>query len=189
MKNLTIFFLFIILGCGGGGGSDSQPPLKHLYVLAGQSNMRVMPTEAFSKWMPQDTIIVKYTVDGTCIKEWNAGLYKGILTRLPKEYDDMTLVWMQGECDARNFNSDTYYDDFLKLVELIGADHVVIGRLCHFYIGFADGDNLRAVQETIGNELGCWVNTDDLECDGHFDDYETLGKRFADACKSLNRIC
>ena len=120
-----------------------------------------------------------------------------------------TLIWMQGERDAKERLADRYEEAFLGLLQQIRTDleiddlNYIIGRLSDWGVGRHDWDKIREVQQKLG-EAGpgrAWVNTDDLNDDNAATDgtplgggnhlhysrtgYDLLAKRYVEKVKEL----
>lgn len=125
------------------------------------------------------------------------------------QFDTVTLLWMQGEKDAREAHGDVYEESLEGLVRQLSGDlgrddvGVVIGRLSDF-----DNDNsqyphwtkVRQAQLSFvsSHARAAWVNTDDLndgfDAEGkaiandlHYsvEGYKTFGQRLARAAIGL----
>ena len=120
----------------------------------------------------------------------------------------VTLIWMQGERDAKEGLSARYEKAFRGLLEQIKTDleikdvNYVIGRLSDAGLGKKDWDRIREIQQKPG-EAGpraAWVNTDDLNDDNvgrdgtplepnhlHYSKagYDLLARRYVEKIKEL----
>ena len=171
---------------------------KHLFVLSGQSNMLGMdPAETFIPKLAQyfganKIEVVKHADGGKPIRRWDkkwlatgaqnpneiGDIYDTLLAKVKKQtagqrYRSVTLVWMQGERDAREGLGDLYEQAFSNLLEQLKIDlaidkiNFVIGRLSDFDMKnqrYPDWTKIRQVQEQIANNSvsGTWVDTDDF---------------------------
>lgn len=210
-----------------------SPPGKHLFILSGQSNMREPMIGTFSatvkKALGEDKVIVASNgLPGQPILRWYrkwtppeggkkpelvGDIYDKLLAIVQKsirgqKLESVTLIWMQGEEDARLGFGSRYEESFLGLLEQFKADlglqkiNFVLGRINDYWLpggGIVDGDLMRALQVKMAEsrDEGAWINTDDLntgvnpwgtyEIDGgHFPNcgYVVMGQRFArQACK------
>ena len=171
---------------------------KHVFILSGQSNMvGLNPEQSFSPTINTEfekahTIIIKDALGGQPISRWykdwkspkgeTSNLRGDLYNRLMKKvYDSIsnkkiktvTLVWMQGERDARMKYGDVYEKSLLGLYNQISKDlnrtdvNFVIGRLNDFDMRnekWPHWTKLRQIQVKIGesNPRFGWINTDDL---------------------------
>jgi hypothetical protein len=199
----------------------------HLILLSGQSNMANMnPAQVFTPEVEkhfgaENVVIVKVARSGQPIRRWYKGwkvtdgqkpgqigdIYEKLMKETKaamggKSVKSATLVWMQGERDAKEGLSSQYEAAFLGLLAQIKADlevedlNYVIGRLSDSGLGKKEWDNIRAIQQKLG-EAGsgaAWVNTDDLNDDvaGNPNDlhyskagYDLLAKRYVEKVKDL----
>lgn len=205
----------------------------HLILLSGQSNManmdpaRVFIPEVEKHFGAENVIVVKFARSGQPIRRWyknwkvtgdqNPAQIGDLYDRLLREATNalkgktlksVTLVWMQGERDAKEKLSDQYEEAFLGILDQIKRDlmanevRYVIGRLSDSGLGKKDWDNIREIQKKLGEDgrLGAWVNTDDLnddtrnpdgsargENDLHYSEagYDLLAKRYVEKVKEL----
>ncbi len=232
MKSLSLFFplFFIFLSVS----ADTRA--KHLFILSGQSNMQGhRPEEAFSpmvgKALGKDrVIIIQDALGGQPIhrwwKEWKdpkgeepnqiGDLYDRLLGKVKPSIQgeklvSVSLVWMQGERDAKMGWGELYEKALLGLHAQLAKDlkwkkndlGFVIGRLSDFDLGnkrYPHWSMVREVQERVANSKKNFflVNTDDLN-DGlsrkgkkitddlHYsaEGYQELGRRFAKACLEI----
>lgn len=207
--------------------SANETPGVHLILLSGQSNManldpaRVFTPEVERHFGAENVVVVKVAQGGQPIRRWYkkwkvtgdqnpaeiGDLYKRLMEAAAKARNgrpikSVTLIWMQGEKDAKERLSAHYEEAFLGIVEQIKTDlevpdvHYIIGRLSDAGLGKRDWDRIRAVQQKLG-EAGfrsAWINTDDLnddvrgrdgtplqENDLHYSEagYDLLARRFA----------
>ena len=209
---------------------------KHLFVLSGQSNMQGhRPEEAFTPAVEKEfgkehVIVVQDALGGQPIQRWykdwkspdgeapksTGDLYDRLMEKVKAEIEgqqlqSVTLIWMQGERDARMEWGDVYAASlqglYAQFCKDIGRSDVcfVIGRLSDFGMDntkYPHWTKIREAQTTVAesNPRFAWVNTDDLndgmnrrgkkiKDDLHYsaDGYKTLGKRFADSATKLIR--
>ena len=151
--------------------------------------------------------------EGITVQPTNTDVYDkliGMVQRATKgqAIKSTTLIWMQGEEDARLGYGSRYEESFASLLGQFKNDlgiekiNFVLGRMNDYWVpsrGIVDGDMMRALQVKIAESGGmsAWINTDDLntgvnpwgtyEIDGgHFPNpgYRVMGQRFArQACK------
>lgn len=218
---LALIFLLVSPPASWAGDS------VHLILLSGQSNMANMdPAQVFTPEVEkhfgaEKVVVVKVAQKGQPIRRWYRGwkvagdqnpdeigdiyeqLMKATKTAINgKSIKSVTLVWMQGERDAKEGLSALYEEAFLGLLAQIKTDleiaelNYVIGRLSDSGQGKKEWDNIRAIQQKLG-EAGpraSWVNTDDLN-DGtsgkandlHYSKagYDLLAKRYVEKIKEL----
>ncbi len=185
----------------------------HLFILSGQSNMKRMALEHFSKhtdqWATEHDVnldYIKVNDGGKAIAEWYdvdsdrpTNYLKQILSQIPNTvFESVTLIWMQGEKDAFLRTPISEYDEAFNgmlnvLSEATNAKvEKVDGRLSDFTDPKFDDKAWNALREYKMN--GQWVDTDDLNDfpdspnDLHYTDdgYRVLGERFAE--KAINII-
>jgi hypothetical protein len=178
--------------------SANHTPGVHLILLSGQSNMAYMdPARVFTPMVEthfgaEHVVIVKVAKGGQPIRRWDPNwkatgnqnpaeigdLYKQLLAAAEKALNgrpikSVTLIWMQGERDAKECLSARYEEAFLGMVRQIKMDlgvpeiNYILGRLSDSGVGKKDWDQIRAVQQRLG-EAGphsAWINTDDLNDD------------------------
>ncbi len=210
-----------------------KPNAVHLILLSGQSNManmdpaRVFTPEVQKYFGAENVVVVKVAQKGQPIrrwfKKWNVtgdqnsaeigDLYEQLMKETAtamrgKSLKSATLIWMQGERDAKEHLSDRYEEAFRGLLEQIKADlkvaelNCIIGRLSDAGLGKKDWDKIREIQQKLG-EAGpraAWVNTDDLNDDNvtrdgtplkpndlHYSEagYDLLAKRYVEKIKAL----
>ena len=171
---------------------------KHLFILSGQSNMAGLdPNLSFSptvarEFGAENVVVVKDAKGGEPIRRWfkkwqaegfenpqpNGDLYDRLMAKVNvaikgQNLQSVTLVWMQGERDAREKFGDVYQQSLAGLVEQISDDlqwddvNCVVGRLSDF-----DMENNRYPHWTRVREAQVefaqssphfgWVDTDDL---------------------------
>ena len=186
---------------------------NHLFILSGQSNMGGMDLEHFTthtnSWAADNNVNVdhiKVNQGGRPISEWYnvdtdspVDPLNQILSQIPNiEYDSVTLLWMQGEADARLKTPISEYDEAFTgmlsvLSDATGVEvEKVDGRLSDFAGPRHDVETWNALREYKMN--GQWVDTDDLNDfpdspnDLHYtnEGYRLLGERFAE--KAINII-
>ncbi|WFB36189.1 sialate O-acetylesterase [Kiritimatiellota bacterium B12222] len=152
-------------------------------------------------------LIVRWVADWKPVGEWaskgnrlapgNNQLYQQLIKRLQeavtgKTIDSVSFIWMQGEADAKNGQSENYADALRSLVQQLRTDTgvetitVVIGRLSDHLSGEEHWDRIRSVQVEVceANPLFTWVDTDEYngKHNGlHYtaDGYQKLGESFA----------
>lgn len=199
----------------------------HLILLSGQSNMANMnPGQVFTPEIEkhfggENVVVVKVAQKGQPIRRWYKGwkvagdqnpdqigdIYEKLMKETKaaltgKSIKSVTLIWMQGERDAKEGLSDQYEAAFRGLLEQIRADlkvadlNYVIGRLSDSGVSKPDWNKIREIQQKLG-EAGpraAWVNTDDLNDDAvgkpndlHYSKagYDLLAKRYVEKVKAL----
>ena len=185
----------------------------HLFILSGQSNMKSMALEQFSTHTDQWAVEHDVNVDYIKVNEGGAGIaeWYDIDTDSPTDhlntilsqilstaYESVTLLWMQGETDARLKTPISEYDEaFNGILDVVSeATNIEVakvdGRLSDFTGPEFDGEAWNALREYKMN--GRWVDTDDLNDfpdspnELHYTDegYRILGERFAE--KAINII-
>jgi hypothetical protein len=210
---------------------------QHLFILSGQSNMVGLDPEisfipevekAFGK---DNVIVVKDAHGGQPIRRWYKkwkpangqapkaetwNLFDRLMAKVwhatqNRTIESVTVVWMQGERDAREKHGDVYKASLKGLLdqfkEFLKRDDInfVIGRLSDFDMKdekFPDWTKVRKAQMEFAEAYprGSWVNTDDLN-DGinrkgetirnglHYSvmGYKLLGQRFAKQAIDLIR--
>lgn len=204
---------------------------KHLFILSGQSNMvglkpEVTFTPAVEKAFGKEQVIVVKDAQSGCpirgwVKDWKPApgttaprdkpphgkLYDRLMEKVTTAIEgqpiaSVTLVWMQGERDAKEGHGEVYEQSFRSLLgqlkKDLGREDVafVIGRISDHGLK-ADGKYpqwpmVRDAQIKLGegNPMGAWVDTDDLNGGGdslHYGaaGYRKLGERFAEAAIQL----
>lgn len=229
---LTAFVAALILAASPSSSAETAQAV-HLILLSGQSNMANMnPDEVFTLEVKKhfgagNVIVVKVAQKGQPIRRWFKGwrvtgdqnpreigdIYERLIKEAKaalkgKSVKSVTLVWMQGERDAKEHLSDRYEEAFRGLLEQIKSDlevkemNYIIGRLSDAGLGRTDWDKIRAIQQKLG-EAGphaAWVNTDDLndntsggdaaprkQDDLHYSKagYDLLAKRYVEKIKAL----
>lgn len=217
------------------GMSQAADKEKHLFILSGQSNMaRLDPSISFTpnveKEFGKDNVtVVKDAQKGQPIhrwyKRWKPGqgdapvatgdLYDRLMEKVNEaikdnKYTTVTLIWMQGERDAKDKQAEVYAASLRGLIAQLEEDlnrkdiNFVIGRLSDS--GLVGKSNsqwtlVRKAQVEVAEASphGAWVDTDDLN-DGineqgkqitndlHYsvEGYKKLGERFAQ--KSIELI-
>ncbi len=202
---------------------------SRLFILSGQSNMVKLNADKYftpliKEALPGDEIIVVKEAEGAqSISRWYrkwkpwAGrskkektepvgdLFDSLMSAVKaasppgKTYASVTLIWMQGEADARPVeNSRAYASNLKGLIaqfreELHRPDlMVVLGRINRFGIGDSKKPGWEAVREAQvsvaeSDPLVEWVDLDDLGKDLHYDreGYEKMGERFAEKAIGL----
>lgn len=230
--NIKLSVLVILLvGClaapfaraAGEGG-------QHLFILTGQSNMRgALPgtfADAVARVFGKDNVIVVTAGRPSLpIKRWykawtppegmtdpdpqlNGTMYAELMKSVQraiqgKSVRTVTLIYMQGEEDARIGWGSVYEKSFNGLLEQFKSDlgvqkvNFVLGRINDAWLpqhGIKDGAVVRDAQVKLGEGRpnGAWIDTDDLNTgvnpwggysyeDGHFPPpgYRVMGQRFA----------
>lgn len=205
----------------------------HLFLLSGQSNManldpaRVFTPNIQKHFGAENVLIVKVAQKGQPIRRWSKN-WKATGDQNPAEIGDLyeqlmnqaktalngrpiksvTLIWMQGERDAKEQLSVHYEEAFLGLLKQLKTDFAVqdinyiIGRLSDSGLGKRDWDRIREIQQQLG-EAGpraAWVNTDELNDDNvgrdgtmlkpndlHYSKagYDLLAERYVEKVKKL----
>jgi hypothetical protein len=204
----------------------ARPHAVHLLLLSGQSNManldpaRVFTPEVQKYFGAEKVVVVKVAQKGQPIRRWykkwqvtgdqNPDQIGDLYEKLIKEtktamggqsLKSVTLIWIQGERDAKERLSDHYEEAFLGILEQLKSDlgvkevNYIIGRISDSGLGRKDWDKIREIQVKLG-EAGphsAWVNTDDLNDDNkgtnnlHYSEagYDLLAKRYAEKVKRL----
>lgn len=215
----TLLLIAILVSCDEGNRFETEQEFmvrspKHLFILAGQSNMAFLNTElyftpiVYDEFMG-DVIVVKHAVSGSAISKWyDSGItgpaYETMIDMVNDATKDqitasITFIWMQGERDARLSTGYTYGDNLRGLINQIRIDlaqpdlNYVIGRLGLYGLtdpAYHDWEIIRAVQVEVADEseFGSWVDTDDCEYGSvHYtaDGYKLLGEKFAEAAIEL----
>ncbi len=222
MRHLKILFTlaFGLLIFSSSSASTDDACAVHLILLSGQSNManmvpaRVFSPEVEKHFGAENVVVVKVARSGQPIRRWykmwkvnvdqNPAQIGDLFEQLMKETEtamkgksikSVTLIWMQGERDAKERLADRYEEAFLGILEQLKSDlkveeiHYIIGRLSDAGLGKKDWDKIREVQQKLG-EAGprsAWINTDDLNDDGqkhndlHYSEkgYDLLAERFS----------
>lgn len=125
------------------------------------------------------------------------------------EYATVSLVWMQGEKDAKESHGEVYAASMKGLIKQLSDDlgrgdiNFVLGRLSDFDMANEKYPHWTVVREALvevaeADPRGAWINTDDLndglnkkgrniKNDLHMsvEGYKTMGKRFADKAIEL----
>ena len=225
----TIFrsLLALILFLGASLVSCASEPV-HLILLSGQSNMAnlkpelVFTPEIHKHFGADQVVIVKVAQKSQPIRRWYkqwtvtgdqnpaqiGDIYEQLMQQAKtalngRPIKSVTLIWMQGERDAKESLSAHYEEAFLGLLAQIKTDlavpkiHYIIGRLSDSGLGSKEWDNIRAIQQKLG-EAGphsAWINTDDLNDEGtpsgkndlHYSKkgYDMLAERYAHKVKEL----
>jgi hypothetical protein len=238
MKQLNILNVLIVglLFFAGPLAFAEKAHAAHLILLSGQSNManmdpaRVFTPEVEKYFGAENVLVVKVAHKGQPIrrwyKKWNVtgdqdpnqigDLYGKLMKQAKtamqgKSIKSVTLIWMQGERDAKEFLSERYEEAFLGMLEQLKSDlgvkeiNYIIGRLSDWGLGRKDWDRIREIQEKLG-EAGprsAWVDTDDLNDDNkrrdgtplkpndlHYseDGYDLLAKRYVEKLKELVKV-
>jgi Carbohydrate esterase, sialic acid-specific acetylesterase len=219
---LVTAFLFIAVTFT----SAEDKPAVHLILLSGQSNManldpeRVFIPELEKHFGAENLVVVKVARNGQPIRRWykkwnvnadrnrveSGDLYDQLMKETAKAMSgksikSVTLIWMQGERDAKEHLSDRYEEAFMGILDQVKSDlrvkeiHTIIGRLSDSGVGDKDWDQIRAIQQKLGESgpRSAWINTDDLN-DGdngknnlHYSKagYDLLAKRYVEKVKEL----
>ena len=201
---------------------------KNLFLLSGQSNMKRFQDKQFfvpaveSEFGKENVIFVKVAEGGQPISRWYkkwqsskgetpeklGDLYDQLMAQTKEAIKDqkissVTFIWMQGERDAKDKNSDVYLASLKGLQTQLEEDlnrqdiNFIIGRLSDSGIkgkrANPEWAALRKVQETFaaGNPRAVWIDTDDLngEKDAvHYEKpegYKKLGERYVEQAIAL----
>ncbi len=207
---------------------------KHLFILSGQSNMAGMDPEVSfvptveKKFGKENTVIVKDAVGGQPIRRWYkkweakndteakqiGDLYLRLIEKVKAEVEgqelaSVTFVWMQGERDAREMNTERYAEALAGVLMQVSDDlhhdqiNLVVGRLSDFDMKnekYPHWTKMRELQVKLvkARDNSAWINTDDLndgknrkgkeiKDDLHYSvkGYKLLGERFAEAAIKL----
>ncbi|MCH2612868.1 MAG: sialate O-acetylesterase [Pirellulales bacterium] len=222
-KALTLLTLFALLSFR----MDAAEEGKHLFLLSGQSNMKRFQHKQFfipavhAEYGAGNVIVIKNAEGGQPISMWRKGwmssngempkdtgrLYDALIDRIKENTDgvvikSVTLIWMQGEADAKAGHVDVYARSFRGILKQLEKDlsrndiNVIIGRLSDFGIKRRPNNawkELRHVQMLLADEnpRAVWIDTDDLNCEQdelHYvkpDGYRTLGERYVEAAGKL----
>ncbi|MEC9094938.1 MAG: sialate O-acetylesterase [Planctomycetota bacterium] len=231
-SKLPVSFCFLI-GIAG-LHFDASAEDAHLFILSGQSNMAgLQPAESFTPAVEKEygkanVIVVHDAHGGQPIRRWyknwkphdgkiakaNGDLYDRLMKKVNsaikgRRIDSVTLLWMQGERDAREKQGEVYAESLKGLVAQISTDlkreHVnfVIGRLSDFDLQnkrYPHWTKIREIQVEFAKKhpRTDWVNTDDLndglnrrgkeiKNDLHYsaEGYKTFGTRLAEKAIGL----
>jgi hypothetical protein len=230
MKHLKtlIALAFGLLGLSSSSASADDARGVNLLLLSGQSNMANMdPTRVFipeveKHFGAENVVVVKVARSGQPIrrwyKKWNmTGKQNQNLAQIGDLYDKLiaetttatngksiksvTLIWMQGERDAKEHLSDRYEEAFLGVLNQVKSDlkvknlNYIIGRLSDSGVGNKDWDKIREIQQKLGeaSTRSAWIDTDDLnDYDNgknnlHYSTagYDLLAKRYVEKVKEL----
>ncbi|AKJ63807.1 sialate O-acetylesterase [Kiritimatiella glycovorans] len=226
MKRLCMITCMMVVSAVSASGPG--PAGKHLFILSGQSNMaRLDPAKSFTPTVEaafgaDRVIVIKDAMGGQPVRRWyrdwasadgdspeeNGDLYDRLMSKVRRaiageEIISVTLVWMQGERDAREAYGDVYEASLRGLIEQFRDDlgredmNAVIGRINDFDLEnhrYPHWTLVRSAQVAVAESdlRAAWVNTDDLNSGMNrkgeevFDDlhltvkgYEELGRRFA----------
>lgn len=202
---------------------------SHLFILSGQSNMQGLdPSVSFTPTVEaafgkDHVVVVKDAQGGQPIRRWykgwnpsggeapksNGDLYDRLMQKVHqategRTFATVTLVWMQGERDAREPHPELYPESLQGLVDQVANDltrdrvNFVIGRISDFGMTstrYQNWTDIREAQVEFADTHPhtAWVDTDDLndglskkgkmlENDLHYTPagYKVLGKRFAE---------
>ena len=206
---------------------DAADNGKHLFLLSGQSNMKRFQHKQFfmpavhAKYGAENVIVIKNAEGGQPISMWYKGwtsskgeqpkdtgrLYDELIEQIKEQTNgivikSVTLIWMQGEADAKGRHVDVYARNFRGLLKQLQTDlgrndiNVIIGRLSDFGVKkrpSAKWKTLRKVQMSLANDnpRAVWVDTDDLNGENdqlHYvrpNGYRKLGERYVEAAGKL----
>lgn len=183
---------------------------KHLFILSGQSNMVLLPTEEtfipaiIAQYGRENVIIVKDAQSGKGIENWdkNAWLWLRLKASVNnvtknKQIHTVTFIWMQGEANGGQIASKNYEEKLLDLFSRVdklfprAKSAYVLGRITDWDMRMGEPGwmKIREIQQRIGERdtVHAWVNTDDLNGptnDIHMigeNGFNILGERFAAA--------
>lgn len=219
----VVLLLAYTVGCPRDGKT-------HLFILSGQSNMRNLdPKVSFEPvikhaFRNDNIVVVKDATGGQPIQRWyrqwktasgdrpdvTGDLYDRLMTNVAAAIEGnrpntITLVWMQGEADAKRKLFGEVYSASLKgLIDQLRRDmnredvNVVIGRISDFDMNnykFYYWTKVREAQVEVAEaDARCeWIDTDDLngpsDCLHYTEDgYRTMGKRLAEASIRLIKV-
>lgn len=206
---------------------DAADEGKHLFLLSGQSNMKRFQHKQFfipavhAEYGAENVIVIKNAEGGQPISMWYNGwtsakgekpkdtgrLYDTLIEQIKEQTDgvgikSVTLIWMQGEADAKGGHVDAYAKSFRGLLKQLETDlgrndiNVIIGRLSDYGVKkrpSAEWKKLRKVQMSLADEnpRAVWIDTDDLNGEKdelHYvrpDGYRKLGERYVEAAGML----
>ncbi len=188
---LIIVVSAILFAAGAAAGEG-----KHLFILSGQSNMeRLVHGQSFTPAVGEafgkhNVIVVKDAMSGQPIRRWYKdwkpasgeappdrgdlydrlmGLVRAAISN--QAIESVTLVWMQGEYDARISQGEVYAASLRGLYEQLCRDlgrndvNFVIGRLSDFGLAherYPHWAMVQAAQEEVAasNPRFALVNTD-----------------------------
>lgn len=222
MRNvLSAVLVTVALASHCAAGESGQ----HLFILSGQSNMVGLdPAVSFTpavikEFGKENVIVLKDAHDGQRICRWvknwkgperdrpqgGAVLYDRMLAKVnsttkDKPINSVTLVWMQGESDAKR-EGRLYAASLRALIGQLRADlarndvAVVMGRIGDFKnVRFPESELVRQAQVAVAeaDPLVEWVDTDELNGPGnavHYTEegYKALGSLFAEKAIELVR--
>ncbi|MEE2639540.1 MAG: sialate O-acetylesterase [Planctomycetota bacterium] len=206
----------------------------HLFILSGQSNMAgLKPSESFTPAVEKkdgrkNVVVVHDAHGGQPIRRWykkwkpaggqapasNGDLYDRLMKKVKsavdgRRLDSVTLLWMQGERDAREKQAEVYAGSLKGLREQVARDlewpevNFVIGRLSDFDMKnarYPHWTRIREIQVQFAKDhpRTAWVDTDDLndglnrrgkkiENDLHYsaEGYRIFGNRLAEKAIQL----
>lgn len=195
--------------------------------------LRLDPDASFTPRLSQhfgaeNITVVKHAVSGQPIRRWYkdwqvtpgqnpnqiGDLYQALMEKVQqstdnKTFDTITLVWMQGERDAREKLGEKYQESFIGLLAQVSSElntqelNFVIGRLSDFDMDnarYPDWTRVREIQQQMAqaSPRGEWVDTDSfndghnkrgkkIENDLHYsvEGYQALGLAFAEKSIAL----
>ncbi len=127
--------------------SGSKQEGKHLFILSGQSNMKLLrPEESFTpaikeKFGEENVIVVKDAEGGKPIRRWyrdwkplegndpkaQADLYDSLMAKIYPAIENekiatVTFIWMQGERDAKEKLGEVYEESLTGLYRQLSND-------------------------------------------------------------------
>lgn len=201
---------------------------KHLFLLSGQSNMKRFQHSQFfvpameKEYGAENVIFVKVAEGGQPISRWyknwqsskgetpktTGDLYNQLMTQTKEaikgqNITSVTFIWMQGERDAKDKNSDVYAASLKGLKAQLEEDlnrqdiNFIIGRLSDSGIKRkkvnSDWDAIRKIQVAFAEQSprAAWIDTDDLNGKKdavHYEKpegYKKMGERYVAAAIKL----
>ena len=195
MKHIYTIVLFILFSTSQLYGAQQG---KHLFILSGQSNMVLLNTKSsftptLAKFFGKNNIIVVKDAEGAqpirrWCKKWRplpgeakdvAGdLYDRLMRKVKaaiqgKQIVTVTVIWMQGESDAKEKLGNVYMARLKGLIDQFRSDfgkidiNFVIGRLNDFDLKnkrFKHWTLVREAQVKVADtdQHVSWIDTDDL---------------------------
>lgn len=149
MRNPFIALILLAIGCVFTTRTSVADDARHLFILAGQSNMRQPLPDSFRHCVEQvfgkdGVIVLAQGYPSQPIKSWytdwkppagmnddkpetNGSLYDKLLDSVRRTVSDkplksVTYIWMQGEADAGNGWGSVYAASFLGILEQFKRD-------------------------------------------------------------------
>lgn len=232
---MKVFYVATLLALGCVSPLNAADKGKHLFILSGQSNMANLdPSVSFTPILEKEfgkerVTVVKDAQKGQPLSRWykkwkpvqgdapatTGDLYDRLMKKVNEainddEYTTVTLIWMQGERDAKDKQGEVYADSLRGLIAQFSDDlkrndiNLVVGRLSDSgLVGRSKSQwaMVRQAQVEVAeaSPRGAWVDTDDLndgknaqgkliQNDLHYsvEGYKMLGERFAQ--KSIDLI-